>query len=78
MRKKIVAGNWKMNKTFGEAEKLIADIAASLEGMELKDTEVILCPPFVYLEIARPYRKIERVFPPGKHAAQRYFKLELT
>ncbi len=52
MRKKIVAGNWKMNKTFGEAEKLIADIAASLEGMELKDTEVILCPPFVYLEMA--------------------------
>ena len=52
MRKKIVAGNWKMNKTFGEAEKLIADIAASLEGMELKDTEVILCPPFIYLEMA--------------------------
>ena len=52
MRTKIITGNWKMNKTFGEAEKLIADIAASLEGMELKDTEVILCPPFVYLEMA--------------------------
>jgi triosephosphate isomerase (TIM) len=52
MRKKIVAGNWKMNKTFGEAEKLIADISESLEGMELKETEVILCPPFIYLEMA--------------------------
>jgi triosephosphate isomerase len=52
MRKKIVAGNWKMNKAFGEAEKLIADIAEALEGIELKDAEVILCPPFVYLEMA--------------------------
>jgi len=39
-----------MNKTFGEAEKLIADIGASLEGMELKDMEVILCPPLSILK----------------------------
>lgn len=52
MRKKIVAANWKMNKSFGEAEELITDIASALEGMELKDAEVILCPPFVYLEMA--------------------------
>jgi triosephosphate isomerase len=52
MRKKMVAGNWKMNKEFGEAEKLIEDIAEALKGIELKDTEVILCPPFIYLEMA--------------------------
>ena len=52
MRTKIVAGNWKMNKAFGEAEKLIADIADALEEMELIDTEVVICPPFVYLEMA--------------------------
>lgn len=52
MRKKIVAGNWKMNKSFGEAEQLIANIASELEGMDLKNKEVILCPPFVYLEMA--------------------------
>ena len=52
MRKKIVAGNWKMNKTFGEAEQLISDIAGALPDMDLKDKVVILCPPYVYLEMA--------------------------
>jgi triosephosphate isomerase (TIM) len=52
MRKKIVAGNWKMNKTFFEAEELIAEIAEALDEIQLNSTEVILCPPFVYLEMA--------------------------
>jgi triosephosphate isomerase (TIM) len=52
MRKKIVAGNWKMNKTFSEAEELIADIADAIEELELINTEVVVCPPFVYLEMA--------------------------
>jgi triosephosphate isomerase len=52
MRKKIVAGNWKMNKSFFEAEELIADIADAMENLELKNTEVVVCPPFVYLEMA--------------------------
>src|ERR1035438_8925608 len=52
MRKKIIAANWKMNETFGEAENLITDIAEAMEDMELQDTEVILCPPFIYLEMA--------------------------
>jgi triosephosphate isomerase (TIM) len=52
MRKKIIAGNWKMNKSFFEAEELVADIAEALERIELKNTEVVVCPPFVYLEMA--------------------------
>jgi len=52
MRKKIVAGNWKMNKSFFEAEELIADIAEALEEIDLNNTEVVVCPPFVYLEMA--------------------------
>ena len=52
MRKKIVAGNWKMNKSFIDAEELIADIADAIEDLELNNTEVIICPPFVYLEMA--------------------------
>jgi len=52
MRKKIVAGNWKMNKTFTEAEELITEIADSLDEMELVNTTVILCPPAPYLELA--------------------------
>ncbi|MEI6434948.1 MAG: triose-phosphate isomerase [Bacteroidota bacterium] len=51
MRKKIVAGNWKMNTVFSEAETLITEIADSLDEVELNGAEVILCPPFIYLEM---------------------------
>ena len=51
MRKKIVAGNWKMNKVFAEAETLITEIADALDEVELINTEVVLCPPSVYLEM---------------------------
>ena len=52
MRKKIVAGNWKMNKVFSEAETLITEIADALDEVELINTEVVLCPPVLYLEMA--------------------------
>lgn len=55
MRRKIVAGNWKMNKTFEEAESLITEIADALDEMEEmddKDKIVVLCPPALYLEMA--------------------------
>ena len=52
MRKKIVAGNWKMNKSFAEAETLLIDIAEALDEIELDNTEVVLCPPALYLEMA--------------------------
>ena len=52
MRKKIVAGNWKMNKAFSEAEDLITEIADALDDMELVNTEVVLCPPTLYIEMA--------------------------
>jgi len=54
MRKKIVAGNWKMNKTFQDAEELVSTIADELDGADLA-CEVILCPPFPYLEMASDY-----------------------
>ncbi|MDP2722336.1 MAG: triose-phosphate isomerase [Bacteroidales bacterium] len=54
MRKKIVAGNWKMNKTFQDAEELVSTIAEELDGVDTK-CEVVLCPPFPYLEMASDY-----------------------
>jgi len=51
MKPKIVIGNWKMNKSFDDAEDLIVQIAESLEGWNLQ-TQVVLCPPFPYLELA--------------------------
>ena len=56
MRKHIVAGNWKMNCTFNEADDLINGIMEQLEQKELpRDTQLIVCPPFPYLEMTTDY-----------------------
>ncbi len=56
MRKHIVAGNWKMNLTFNEADELLDGLMTELEKTELpRDTQVIVCPPFPYLEMASDY-----------------------
>lgn len=47
MRTPFVAGNWKMNKTIGEARELVATMAPKLN--EIKGVEKVLCPPFVAL-----------------------------
>lgn len=51
MRKKIVAGNWKMNKTASEAKALIAGIRKET-GDGAGAVEVVVCPPFTALESA--------------------------
>ena len=51
MRTMIVAGNWKMNKTFQEAEDLTAEITKGVEKLGAPNVEVILCPPAPYLEM---------------------------
>jgi triosephosphate isomerase len=48
MRKKIVAGNWKMNKLVGEATELAGAVKRSLA--DRTDVEVVLCPPFTVLK----------------------------
>lgn len=52
MRSKIVAGNWKMNTTFQEAEDLLYEIADLLNEQGKGDADVIICPPSPYLEMA--------------------------
>lgn len=52
MRSKIVAGNWKMNTTFQEAEDLLYEIADLLNERGKGDADVIICPPSPYLEMA--------------------------
>lgn len=48
-KKKIIIGNWKMNPlTLKEAEKLFSAIAKNISG--IKKTEIVICPPFLYLE----------------------------
>jgi triosephosphate isomerase (TIM) len=55
MRKKIIAGNWKMNKTFSEAEDFLTELTDNLEPLDLSAVEVIVCPPSLYLELASDF-----------------------
>ncbi|OQB15884.1 MAG: Triosephosphate isomerase [Firmicutes bacterium ADurb.Bin193] len=45
-RKKIVAGNWKMNKTPEEAEKLVSELIPMVQG---SDVDVVVCTPYTSL-----------------------------
>jgi triosephosphate isomerase len=46
-RKRIIAGNWKMNKSVAESIDLAADIKRDLA--ECGEVDVVLCPPFISL-----------------------------
>ena len=52
MRKKIVAGNWKMNNNKDETKKLIKEIRKSIKKLPLKNTRVIVAPAFINLSTA--------------------------
>ena len=47
-RRKLIAGNWKMNLTASEGAKLIADLKAACDGSCKCECapEVLVCPPF--------------------------------
>jgi triosephosphate isomerase len=47
MRRPIIAGNWKMNKTIAEAVDLVRSIRRGLNEVEAADR--VLCPPFTAL-----------------------------
>jgi triosephosphate isomerase len=49
-RKKLIAGNWKMNKTAADAAALVKDIAFNVG--QRSDVDVLVCPPFTALESA--------------------------
>lgn len=49
MRKKIVAGNWKMNCTLPEGKKLASEVIHMVQDEINNDAEVILIPPFIHL-----------------------------
>lgn len=47
-RKKLIAGNWKMNKTSADAVSLVQEIVSAI-GKQT-DVDVVVCPPFTSLE----------------------------
>lgn len=51
MRKKIVAGNWKMNCTLQETETLVGELIGKINSTENKT--IIVSPPFTNLHLAK-------------------------
>ncbi len=51
MRKKVIAGNWKMNKDIHETITLATEIKERMNGIP-SDVEVVLCPSFTSLVVA--------------------------
>ncbi|HNW59070.1 MAG TPA: triose-phosphate isomerase [bacterium] len=47
MRKRIIAGNWKMNKNVSEASILAQAVVAAMTGPA--EADIVLCPPFTDL-----------------------------
>ncbi|MGC4074233.1 MAG: triose-phosphate isomerase [Nibricoccus sp.] len=48
IRKKLIAGNWKMNKTASEGVSLAQDLVT--EVGKVVDIDIVICPPFTALE----------------------------
>lgn len=51
MRKKVIAGNWKMNNDLTESQNLINKLINGLQNEKL-NCDVIICPPFISLREA--------------------------
>lgn len=48
MRRKVIAGNWKMNNNLAESQNLISKLITGLSSQKT-NCEVIICPPFTSL-----------------------------
>jgi triosephosphate isomerase len=48
IRKKLIAGNWKMNKTSADAVALAREVVMAVGNQS--EVEVVICPPFTALE----------------------------
>ena len=57
MRSKIVAGNWKMNKTYQETKALVKELKHAVKDLELENTRVVIAPTFVSLQKASKMTK---------------------
>lgn len=71
MRRKIVAGNWKMNLDFQEAQDLIDGIIDGIEKEE-PTAEIIICPPYPYIEMATDMAEDSQYFEVGAQNVSPY------
>lgn len=53
MREYLIAGNWKMNLGYEEAENFVSQLVDAVDAYELDEgVNVLVCPPFLMLPIA--------------------------
>lgn len=69
MRKKIVAGNWKMNKTFQEGVDLAIEISNIVTEKGDKNVNVIVSPPFTHIAEVNKVVNNDRVSVAGQNCA---------
>lgn len=50
-RRRIIAGNWKMNKTTGEAKAYAAEFLERVGG--ITDADIVICAPFTVLSVLK-------------------------
>lgn len=50
MRKRIIAGNWKMNLDIRETDALVKGIVSRVK--DVRDVDIVVCPPFTNLQTA--------------------------
>jgi triosephosphate isomerase len=62
MRKKIVAGNWKMNLDYNEGLGLFSEVINMVKDEATGNQEVVVCSPFIHLHslaaLAKGYSKV--------------------
>ena len=61
MRKKITAGNWKMNTTPDEGLKLASQVVHLAQDESISDTTIIMSVPYTHIE------KIKKIISPTKN-----------
>ena len=71
MRKKIVAGNWKMNKTLEEGKTLVSEVVNMVADEVNDDVVVVLGTPFIHLTSAVNLTKdSEKVFVSAQNCSE--------
>lgn len=62
MRKKIVAGNWKMNMDYNEGLSLFSEVINMVKDEVTGHQQVVVCSPFIHLhslaQMAKGYHKV--------------------
>ena len=62
MRKKIIAGNWKMNLDYNEGMTLFSEIANMVKDEITGQQQAVICSPFIHLsslvQLAKGYDKV--------------------